>query len=118
MLDKDKIIRLEKEKKRLTDAIKMTCYRAETQLYETVGHHAAFAWNLDEGRAFLQRVFQQPADIIPNHYDHQQEVRFHTMSTQRENSALEKICEVVNEEKLSYPGSDLKLVFKATYVAF
>jgi len=117
VLDKDKIIRLETEKKRLTDAIKMTCYRAETQLYEAVGQHAAFARNLDEGRAFLQRVFQQPADIIPNHDDHQLEVRFHTMSTQRENSALEKICEVVNEGKLSYPGTDLKLVFKATCVA-
>jgi len=40
------------------------------------------------------------------------------MSTQRENSALKKICEVVNEEKLSYPGTNLKLVFKAAYVAF
>jgi hypothetical protein len=115
--DKDKIIRLETEKKRLTDAIKMACYRTETQLYETVGYHAAFARNPDEGRAFLQRVFQQPADIIPNHNENQLEVRFHTMSTQRENSALKKICEVVNEEKMSYPGKNLKLVFKATCVA-
>ncbi len=95
----------------------MACYRAETQLYEAVGHHTAFARNPDEGRAFLQRMFQQPADIIPNHDENQLEVRFHTMSTQRENSALKKICEVVNEKKMSYPGTNLKLVFKATYVA-
>lgn len=114
VMDENKIIRLEMEKKRLTDAIKMTCYRAETQLFETVGQHAAFARNLDEGRAFLQRVFHQPADIIPNHSTHQLEVRFHTMSTQRENKALGKICNAVNEERISYPGTDLKLVFKAT----
>ncbi len=117
VLDKDKIIRLETEKKRLTDSIKMVCYRAETQIYEAVGHHAGFARNLEEGRAFLQRVFQQPADIIPNHDENYLEVRFHTMSTQRENSALKKICDVVNEEKLSYPGTNLKLVFKAACVA-
>jgi hypothetical protein len=117
VLEKDKIIRLETEKKRLTDAVKMACYRAETQMYETVGHHAAFARNPDEGRSFLQRIFQQPADIIPNHDKSQLEVRFHTMSTQRENDALKKICDVVNEEKLSYPGTNLKLVFKAACVA-
>jgi len=117
VLDKDKIVRLEIEKKRLTDAIKMTCYRAETQMVETVGHHAAFARNFDEGRSFLKRVFQQPADIIPNQDEDQLVVRFHTMSTQRENSALKKICDVVNEEKLNYPGTNLKLVFKASCVA-
>ncbi len=86
-------------------------------MYETVGHHTAFARNQDEGRSFLQRMFQQPADIIPNHDKSQLEVRFHTMSTQRENNALKKICDVVNEEKLSYPGTNLKLVFKAACVA-
>ena len=65
VMDENKIIRLETEKKRLTDAIKMTCYRAETQLYETMGHHAALTRNLDEGRAFLKKVFHQPANIIP-----------------------------------------------------
>jgi hypothetical protein len=63
VLDKDKILRLETKKKRLTDAIKMACYRAETQLYEAVGYHAAFARNFDEERSFLQRIFKQPIEI-------------------------------------------------------
>jgi len=117
VLEKGKIIRLETEKKRLTDAVKMACYRAETQMYETMGHHAAFTRNLDEGRSFLQRMFQQPADIIPNYDENRLEVRFHTMSTQRENGALKKMCDVVNEENSSYPGTNLKLVFKAANVA-
>lgn len=117
VLEKDKIIRLETEKKRLTDAVKMACYRAETQMYEALGHHAAFARNLDEGRSFLQRMFQQPADIIPNQDESRLEVRFHTMSTQRENSALKKMCDAANEEQLNYPGTNLKLVFKTANVA-
>ncbi len=55
----------------LSSQPKMACYRAETQMYETLGHHAAFARNFDEGRSFLKRVFQQPADIIPNHDEDQ-----------------------------------------------
>jgi regulator of replication initiation timing len=117
VLDKDKIVRLETEKNRLTDAIKMACFRAETQIYEMVGHDAAFARNFDEARSFLQRVFHQPADIIPNQDEDQLGVRFHTMSIQRENNPLKKICAVVNEEKLSYPGTNLKLVFKTSCVA-
>lgn len=101
----------------LTDAIKMACYRAETQMYETVELHAAFARNFDEELSFLQRIFHQPADIIPNHDEDQLVVWFHTMSTQRENSALKKICDVVNKENLSYPGTNLKMVFKASSVA-
>ncbi len=40
------------------------------------------------------------------------------MSTQRENRALKKNSDVVNEENMSYPGATLKLVFRATCVAF
>jgi regulator of replication initiation timing len=62
VLEKDKIIRLETEKKRLTDAVKMACYRSETQMYEALGH-AAFTRNPYEGRSFLQRIFQNFLDI-------------------------------------------------------
>lgn len=62
-------------------------------------------------------MFQQPADIIPNYDEIRLEVRFHTMPTQLENSALKKFCDVVNEENLSYSGANLKLVFKAICVA-
>lgn len=40
------------------------------------------------------------------------------MLTQRKNRALKKISDVVNEENMSYSGTTLKLVFRATCVAF
>ena len=113
ILNEDEIVRLETEKKRLTDSIKMTCYRAETELIKTIDQAQCFARTMDEGRGFIKKVFQQPADIIPHHNEGRMEVRFHTMSTMRENKALKEICQIVNKENFSYPGTKLKLVFKA-----
>ena len=91
----------------------MTCYRAETELIKTIEQTQCFSRTMDEGRAFIKKVFQQPADIIPHHDDERMEVRFHTMSTMRENKALKELCGIVNKENFSYPGTKLKLVFKA-----
>ncbi len=113
VFNEDEIVRFETEKKRLTDTIKMTCYRAETEMLKTIEQAQCFARTLDEGRAFIKNVFQQPADIIPFQDDGRLEIRFHTMSTRRENKALNDICAIVNEEKISYPGTKLQLVFKA-----
>ena len=60
---------------------------------------------MDEGRAFIKTVFQQPADIIPHYNDGRLEMRFYTMSTKRENKALKELCDIVNKEKNSYPGT-------------
>ncbi len=113
VLNEDEIVRLETEKKRLTDTIKMTCYRAETELVKTIDQAQCFSRTIDEGRTFIKKVFQQPADIIPHHDDRKMEVRFHTMSTQRENKALKELCGIVNEERFLYPGTKLTLLFKA-----
>jgi hypothetical protein len=113
ILNEDEIVRLETEKKRLTDAIKMTCYRAETEMIKIIEKTQCFARTIDEGRAFIKKVFQQPADIIPNQDDGRLDIRFHTMSTMRENKALKELCSVVNKENFSYPGTKMRLVFKA-----
>jgi len=113
ILNEDEIVRLESEKKRLTDTVKMSCYRAETMLLNVITHEQCFARNMDEGRSFLKSVFQQPADIIANNEKSQLSVKFHTMSNPRENKALSAICQRVNEKKIKYPGTELQMVFKA-----
>ena len=113
MLKEDEIVRLETEKKRLTDTIKMTCYRAETELIKIIEQNHCFARSMDEGRTFIKNVFKQPADMIPNYNEGRLDIRFHTMSTRRENESLEKLCDIVNEEKFLYPGTKLKMVFRA-----
>ncbi len=113
-LEEDEIVRFETEKKRLTDTIKMTCYRAETELLKIIEQNHCFARTMDEGRTFIKKVFQQPADMIPNdNNEGRLEIRFHTMSTRRENKSLKELCDIVNKENFLYPGTKLKLVFKA-----
>ena len=53
---------------------------------------------MDEGRAFIKNVSQQPANMIPNYNEGSLEIRFHTMSTRRENKSLEELCGIVNME--------------------
>ena len=111
LLAEHEIVRLETDRKMLTDAIKMSCYRAETALLNLMGPH--FARNKDEGRAFLKSVFQQPADIIPDEDHGVISVNFHTMSNPRSNLALKKLCTIINQQAYIYPGTRLKLVFNA-----
>jgi transposase len=111
LLAEHEIVRLETERKMLTDGIKMICYRAETCLFNLISPF--FARNNDEGRAFLKSVFQQPADIIPDKERGIMNVKFHTMSTPRANRALKQLCDVMNQEAYVYPGTRLTLVFTA-----
>jgi len=82
-------------------------------MFKSLEQTQCFARTMDEGRSFLKNVFRQPADIIPNVKEGRLEIRFHTMSTRRENKALKELCDVVNEENFLYPGTDLRLVFRA-----
>ena len=116
ILEEHQIVRLETERKMLTDTVKMTCYRAESALFNLLGPH--FTRNNEEGRAFLKNVFQQPADIRPDENQSVLRVKFHAMANPRSNRALRKLCDVVNDTDYVFPGTKLKLVFEASDVAF
>jgi transposase-like protein len=117
LLEDNKIVRLETEKKRLTDTIKMACYRVETAMMNFIVQSPGFPWSIDEGRSFMKDVFQHPADIIPDHQQRTLTIRFHTMSTWRDNKGLSQLCNVANKEKFLYPGTDLLMVFTAPEIA-
>jgi len=109
-MDENKIVKLETERKILTDLIKMTAYRSETSLFDLIVP-PVLARNEEEGRAFLKAVFQTPADIIPDEENKCLIVQFHTMANQRSNNALNFLCEIINQKECVYPGTDLRLVF-------
>jgi len=111
LLAEHEIVRLETERKMLTDGLKMICYRAETCLLDLIAPF--FPRSNDEGRAFLKSVFKQPGDIVPDTEGKLMTVKLHTMSTPRANSALKQLCDVINRESYVYPGTRLKLVFTA-----
>lgn len=113
ILDESKIVKLETEKKRFTDIVKMVCYRTETAMLNCIDQSKEFPWLVDDGRSFMKSLFHQPADILPDYDKKLLEIRFHTMSTWHENKALSQICNMANQRKEYYPGTNLRLVFVA-----
>ena len=109
------IVRLEKERKYLSDIVKMTCYRSETSLISLLSPH--FARGREEGRAFLKSLFQLPADILPDEQAETLTIKFHAMANPRSNKALKDLCEIMNAEAFCFPQTSLKMVFEAPYVA-
>lgn len=111
-----KIVRLERERKYLSDIVKMTCYRSETALVNLLSPH--FARTREEGRAFLKSLFQLPADIVPDDQGETLTIKFHAMANPRFNKALKDVCEIMNAEGFFFPQTSLKMVFEAPGVAF
>jgi hypothetical protein len=115
VVEDHEIVRLEKERKYLSDAVKMICYRSETSLLNLLSPH--FARAREEGRAFLKSLFQLPADILPDEQAETLTVKFHSMANPRFNRALKDLCGIMNAEAFCFPQTSLKMVFEAPYVA-
>ena len=106
------VVRLERERKIITDTFKMMAYRAETQLANLVG--PLLPYRDDEARKFMRQVFELPADLLPDYEQERLVVRLHSMTTPRHNHALIALCTVLNELEVRYPGTKLKLLLEAT----
>jgi len=115
VVEDHEIVRLEKERKYLSDAVKMICYRSETSLLNLLSPR--FARAREEGRAFLKSLFQLPADILPDGQAETLTIKFHSMANPRSNRALKDLCEIMNTEAFCFPQTSLKMVFEPPYVA-
>lgn len=111
VLESTAIVQLERERKILVDAIKLTAYRAESSLARLVG--PSFSRHEEESRKLLRSIFQATADIIPDEPAHQLIVRFHGLANPRATRALANLCELVNQQQTDYPGTALRLRFEA-----
>jgi hypothetical protein len=111
VLEPDDIVQLERERKILVDAIKLTAYRAETSLARLV--EPFFQRHEDEARKLLKSIFQATADIIPDNRARQINVRYHGLASPRATRALGELCALVNERETVYPGTTLRLRFEA-----
>ena len=111
-MDGEPIVSLERERKIITDSIKMVAYRAETQLANIVG--PLLPYRDDEARKFMRQVFELPADLLPDYEQGKLVVRLHSMTTPRHNRTLAALCTVLNELGVCYPDTKLRLVLEAT----
>jgi hypothetical protein len=111
ILDPGEIVRLERERKIVTDVMKLTAYRAESALARLV--EPIFARHEHEARKFLRCVFQATADIIPDEEQQVMTIRFHGLSSPRMTRALADLCAIVSQGDARYPGTNLRLRFEA-----
>jgi transposase len=112
LMEPGNIVRLERERKRIVDSIKMVAYRAETELASLAGPLLG-TFHDDEARSFLRQVFALSAALVPDPDTGVLNVRFHGMSNPRSNRALAGLCSIVNSYETTYPGTRLRLVFHA-----
>ncbi len=101
--------RMDGERKRILDAIRLATYNAESALARRLAGHYARAE--DEGRALLREIYSSPADL--EILDGELHVRINALSAPRRTKAMAALCEELNATETTYPGTDLRLVYSA-----
>lgn len=99
--------RLDPERKRIHDAIRMTTYNAESALARLLAPHYPRAG--DEARSLLREVYNSPADLEV--VDQQLHVRINPLSAPRRSRALTALCADLTATETTYPGTDLTLIY-------
>jgi prepilin-type processing-associated H-X9-DG protein len=99
--------RLDPERKRIHDAIRMATYNAESALARLLAPHYARAD--DEARSLLREVFASPADM--DVVGPELHVRINALSAPRRTRALAGLCAELTATETTYPGTNLRLVY-------
>ena len=110
MPDNVKYNKLNLESKRFQNMIKIICYRAETSFANLLS--ANYKKSINEKRALVKSIINSHADIIPDYQNKTLTVELYSQSSPRMNDAIENICNLLNQTKTQYPGTDLILNYK------
>ena len=100
-------VRLNPERKRIHDTIRMATYNAESALARLLAPHYTRAD--DEARTLLRAAFHTPADLqIKGNELH---VTLHPLSAPRRTRAIAGLCDDLTATQTLYPGTNLTLVY-------
>jgi hypothetical protein len=99
--------RIDVERKRIHDAVRMATYNAESSLARLMAPHYARAE--DEARSLLREIYKASGDIEV--VGSELHVRVAPLSAKRRTRALEALCEELTATETAYPGTDLLLVY-------
>lgn len=103
--------KLHTESKLFLNVIKMICYRAETSLANQLASY--YKKQINEKRALVKNIINTPCDISVDFETETLTIKLHTLATPRDNEAARKICQLINENKTSFPGTTLKIFYKS-----
>jgi len=100
-------VRIDVERKRIMDAIRMATYNAESSLARLLAPHYARAE--DEARSLLREAFRTSADLEA--CGTTLHVRIEPLSAPRRTRAIAALCEQLTATETIYPETNLKLVY-------
>jgi hypothetical protein len=101
------VVKLEPERKLLTNLVKMIAYQAESDLVHLVSPHYKRA--TDEGRTLIQSALLVSADIEV--VGDELRVLLAPLSSPHRTRAIAALCEELNRRCTVFPGSRLRLKF-------
>lgn len=108
-LEGDPLMRLSRERKHLTNCIKMVAYQAESDLLALVRPHYARADQ--EGRTLIVSALQNAADVEVNEENNELRVMLLPLSSAHRTQAIAAMCQELDSMKVQFPGSHLRMRF-------
>jgi hypothetical protein len=105
----DRFTRLRTERKYFLDTIKMIAYRAETSMASTVREKLK---RTDDARALLRQIYSTEVDLIPDLEAKTLTVCLHHLTQAAHDTAVRYLCEELTATETTFPGTDLRLVYK------
>jgi transposase len=100
--------KLKKEKKHLTDLLKMVAYQAKTDLLGLI--RSDYARSEDEGRTLIQSVLNCAGDLEVS--DDELRITLNPLSSPHRSKVVKILCEKLNTMNTIFPGSKgLRLVY-------
>lgn len=103
----EQIVRLSRERKHLSNCIKMVAYQAESDLLALLRPHYARADQ--EGRTLVSSALQSAADIEIQ--DNELFITLALLSSAHRTKTITAMCEELNRMKVCFPGTKLRMRF-------
>jgi len=104
-----KFKKLSTQSKHLVDTIKMTAYRAETamanSLRKTMSHP-------HEVRTLLCALYKTEADLLPDLEAQTLTIRLHHLANVMSDNVIERLCTQLNATETRFPRTNLRMLFK------
>jgi len=104
-----KFKQLSTQSKHLIDTIKMTTYRAETAMANSLRENMT---RPDEARTLLCALYKTEADLLPDLEKQTLTIRLHHMANIVSDNVIEKLCTELNATETRFPRTNLRMVFK------
>ena len=107
--EEQKFKQLSTQSKHLVDTIKMTAYRAETAMANSVREAMPHP---NEARTLLCALYKTEADLLPDLDKKTLTIRLHHFANVMSDKVIEKLCTELNATETLFPRTDLRMVFK------